>query len=257
MLPLFSIVTVTRNNCPGLVETARSLQQQTCSDFEWIIIDGASTDGTSDYLKTTNANWISEPDTGLYDAMNKGIARTIGDYVLFLNAGDKLAFPNTLARLQNFIKAEKKPPALIYGDSLEGGAYKPARAATHIKFGMFTHHQSILYKKSSLQNEPYDTRYKIAADYDLTARIMLRYKNALHYPLPICIFEQGGLSQTSAQKGRHEQFLIRRRLKITRLHENAAIYALQTAVWTARRFAPGLYWRVKSSGNMRRGSAQT
>src|SRR5262249_10196471 len=71
LMPLFSLITVTRNNQAGLQHTHESLQAQTCRDFEWIVIDGDSDDGTKSYLTATSALWLSEPDHGLYDAMNK------------------------------------------------------------------------------------------------------------------------------------------------------------------------------------------
>ncbi len=86
---LFSVITVTRNNLVGLRRTHESLRIQSCGDYEWIVVDGASDDGTADYLKKTGANWVSEPDRGIYDAMNKGIARAQGRWLIFMNAGDE------------------------------------------------------------------------------------------------------------------------------------------------------------------------
>ncbi|MEM9470254.1 MAG: glycosyltransferase, partial [Pseudomonadota bacterium] len=97
--PYFSIITVTKNNFEGLKQTAFSIDAQRheeWSDFEWIVIDGNSEDGTQDFLKKTKALWFSQPDHGLYDAMNKGLDRANGIYVLFMNAGDIFADNNTL-----------------------------------------------------------------------------------------------------------------------------------------------------------------
>lgn len=254
--PVFSIITVTLNNLPGLQKTDHSLKLQSFRDFEWIVIDGGSSDGTQGYLAHSNASWLSRQDSGIYDAMNIGLAKASGDYVLFLNAGDKLAFANTLGRLHNFIRSARKPSDFIYGDSLEGSAYKPARPHNRLKLGMFTHHQAMVYRRSILNGLSYDTRYKIAADYGLTAKVLQQAKNIDYYPLPVCVFEEGGISQQKAWKGRAEQFLIRRRLKIAGPLENVAIYLLQAAAWTGRRIAPAIYWRVKSSGNRRPGFAQ-
>ncbi len=253
---LFSIVSVTLNYAVGLQKTGHSLRIQSFQDFEWIVVDGGSADGTRDYLAHTKANWTSQPDSGIYDAMNKGLKRASGDYIIFLNAGDLLASANTLARLETFIRAEKAPPDFIYGDSLESGAYKPARSHEQIRLGMFTHHQSMVYRRLSLHGAAYDTRYKIAADYDFTARALRLADACVHFPFAVCIFESGGVSQQSAARGRGEQFLIRSRLKISNMLENVSIYLLQAASWTARRLLPGFYWRVKSSGNRRRGFAR-
>jgi putative colanic acid biosynthesis glycosyltransferase len=254
--PVFSIITVTLNNLSGLQKTDLSLKIQSFQDFEWIVMDGGSTDGTQDYLAHTKASWLSKPDNGIYDAMNRGLAKAAGDYILFLNAGDKLAFANTLARIHNFIKSEKLVPDFLYGDSLEGGAYKPARAHTDIKRGMFTHHQAMVYRREALHGLGYDTRYKIAADYDFTAQAVQRADHVIYFPLPVCVFEQGGVSQKNATRGRNEQFMVRHRHQVSNVFENAAIYLLQAAAWTGRRIVPALYWRVKSSGNKTPGFAQ-
>lgn len=80
--PLFSIITVTKNNLSGLQKTTNSITPQTCEDYEWIVIDGDSNDGTKEFLKTTNSHHISEPDNSLYHAMNKGIKSVNGQYFL-------------------------------------------------------------------------------------------------------------------------------------------------------------------------------
>lgn len=255
--PIFSIVTVTCDNLAGLQKTHNSLKIQNLTDFEWIVIDGASKDSTAYYLSTTKALWVSEPDNGIYDAMNKGLMRSNGDYVLFLNAGDCITGANTLAQLANFIAAQKTTPDFIYGDSFENNIYKPAREPKQIAFGMFTHHQSMLYHRSIISSIHYNTRYKIAADYDFTLRALGNSNSTLYFPFPICLFEQGGVSQTNAFKGRSEQFFIRKRLKTSNLIKNIFIFLLQSAAWTLRSIAPGFYWRVKSSGNKRPGLAQT
>src|SRR5690606_1825584 len=98
------LITVTKDNLFGLQVTAQSIQAQSEKDYEWIVIDGASTDGTQDYLQSAPAAWISETDRGIYDAMNKGIERATGRYVLFLNAGDMLSDPDILSTLARIIR---------------------------------------------------------------------------------------------------------------------------------------------------------
>ena len=106
-MSIFSIITVTRNNLPGLKRTHDSLKIQICHDFEWVVVDGASTDGTPDYLRTTGAIWVSEPDSGLYDAMNKGLGNAVGDYIVFMNAGDLFAAPDVLDKIKSPIAAAR------------------------------------------------------------------------------------------------------------------------------------------------------
>lgn len=249
-----SIITVTRNNLGGLARTYRSTRQQTEQDFEWIVIDGASEDETPEFLSKTPAHWTSEPDKGIYDAMNKGIERCKGQYILFLNAGDTLAHPDTLMQLKNAATYEA---ALLYGDSYEDKKYKPAKNHTSILTGLFTHHQAILYKRAAIKDLRYDLYYEIAADYDFTARFLIKtQQNALYCPIPVCNFESGGLSQQRVKTGRKEQFEIRKKLKLCTLPANLGLYAGQSVMWKLRQFAPNLYWHLKSSGNKQRGFAR-
>src|SRR6476620_10717666 len=101
MAGLITVVTICYNNIAGLESTAHSLAQQEFRAFEWIVIDGASRDGTVEYLQSMqrDCTWISESDRGIYDAMRKGLAIASGDYVLFLNAGDELVDSVSLSTL--------------------------------------------------------------------------------------------------------------------------------------------------------------
>lgn len=255
MSATISVITITRNNLEGLQATAASLQTQSCRADEWIVIDGNSFDGTKKWLsQQNNLAYISEPDKGLYDAMNKGIDRATGDYLLFLNAGDRLAAPETLANIASAISDESVQPNMIYGDSLEAAPdeapfYKAARTHRLINMGLFTHHQAILYRREALGDIRYDLGYKIAADYDLTLRfLMAHHDNVLYVPRPFCLFESGGVSQTSPDIGRKEQFLSRKRNGSCGLLVNTLIYLRQLLSWQIRRVCPGFYKRAKAIG---------
>lgn len=261
---LFSVITVTRNHLDGLKRTRESLRAQGCKDYEWVVIDGASSDGTVGYLheafpltptlspvgrgSPSNARtgegvviWISEPDRGIYDAMNKGIERARGDYLIFMNAGDVFAAPDVLEKL-----AVYKDANFIYGDAREGSAYKHARTHNKIAYGMFTHHQSMIYSRALIGNLRYDTNYKIAADYKFTVEFLRRAQKISCMPLPVCIFEPGGISQQKVRLGRNEQYTVRRELKVCSNVKNIFIYAVQTVAMFARRVMPGLYWRFRA-----------
>ncbi|MCB1782951.1 MAG: glycosyltransferase [Alphaproteobacteria bacterium] len=271
--PLFSLITVTLNNRAGLQSTRASVESQVFNNFEWIIIDGGSTDGTQEDLATTNANWTSEQDTGLYDAMNKGLTKAKGTYLLFLNAGDRLAAPTTLEKIAAHTE---KQPDFIYGDALEttrssspslqGGGrgrvsdapletkpakpfYKQAGRYKDLPSGMFTHHQAMLYKRSKISetNQHYSLIYPIAADYDFTARFLKKCEKIAYFPHPICIFESGGLSQQNAFDGRREQYLIREKLEMVSQPENVWIFLTQTLKWQLRKTFPFLYRFAKSA----------
>ena len=238
----FSVITVTRNNLAGLKRTRESLKIQSCMDYEWIIIDGNSSDGTKEYLSTLPARALSEPDEGIYDAMNKGIKLATGKYLIFMNAGDIFAEAHVL---QN-VKDSASSADFIYGDSIEV-FYKHRRHHKHIDFGLFTHHQSIFYRRECIGDLRYDVRYQIAADYDFTARFLKRASRVLPLPFPICYFESGGISQQKAWQGRREQFQSRRALGINPA-KNILIFSLQTLTWSVRQVFPAFYARMKDAG---------
>lgn len=252
-MSLFSIITITRDNLAGLTRTWESLKTQTCRDYEWVVIDGASRDSTLSFLKDKPALVVSEPDQGLYDAMNKGIERAGGDYLIFMNAGDSFADENVLSAMAPLL--ENREPFFLYADSHEeagtsdtvdkpGNLYrKRARSHQSAPLGMFTHHQAMVYNRQSLGNLRYDLSYKIAADYDLTLRFLRKNGGGeiLYWPHPLCLFEAGGISQQRAQQGRTEQYKIRKALRLVLPPVNALIYAGQSLSLALRRGFPGLY----------------
>ncbi|MFA7276958.1 MAG: glycosyltransferase family 2 protein [Pseudobdellovibrionaceae bacterium] len=247
---LFSIVTITRNNRAGLAKTAASIKNQSCKDFSWIIIDGDSGDGSQDDFKNYAdlALIVSEPDEGIYDAMNKGITLADGDYTLFLNAGDTLASPDTLEKIKEAMSAHY--PDFMYGDALEETSskhtiFKPARPHTTITQGMFTHHQAMLYKTQKLADYRFNPHFTIAADYDLTFRFLEDGANTLYIPHPVCLFEKDGISQRAAKVGRQEQFEAKRH-KIPLL-QNILIYIRQTLSQFVKDAAPSLYWKLRGA----------
>lgn len=246
--PFFSIITVTRNNLDGLRRTAASLGAQSPAPYEWIVVDGASTDGTADFMGTRTAHFISEPDNGIYDAMNKGLARARGTYVLFMNAGDSFAAGDTLARLHGEIFSSL--PDFVYGDALEtlpDGrlVYKNARAPDYFRQGMITHHQAMLYRRDRIENLRFDPSFRIAADFGFTLDFIENSRKIARVNFPVCVFEPGGVSQRETLRGRREQFTLRARRGCP-FFRNGMIFTLQSGLWALRAAAPDLYWRLKA-----------
>ncbi len=211
------------------------------------MVDGASEDGTLDFLMgLVSANWISEPDDGLYHAMNKGIDKATGQYIIFMNAGDCFSSCDILKKITPLTHSQ---PDFIYGDSLEDNRYKRSRPHQRINWGMFTHHQSMVYRRLKLADMRYNTKYHVAADYDLTLRFLKRSQKIDYLNYPICIFETGGLSQKQARLGRNEQFLIRHRNQSQPLIINAMIYLGQSLRMAIRTTLPQIYWSFLTSCN--------
>jgi putative colanic acid biosynthesis glycosyltransferase len=216
-VPLFSIITVVRDDRAGLVRTHESLGSQTFRDFTWIVVDGDSRDGTRDYLSAHRRDlywWRSAPDRGLYDAMNIGLSAAHGDYVLFLNAGDRLAEPDTLARVAAELGAGSRPD-LLYGDALEpaiagGFVSKPARSHRFAWYGMFTHHQAMFYRHAAIAGLRYDLAYPIGADYAFTLDLLRHPCRAVRFRGAVAVCEPGGQSRLHPAKGRRDQNEIRK-----------------------------------------------
>lgn len=246
--PLFSIITITRNNLGGLQRTRDSLMAQDCPDYEWIVIDGASTDGSREFLNYCDARIVSEPDSGIYDAMNKGLALAQGSHIIFLNAGDSFSSSNTLGRIRKEIGGGT--PDFIYGDAFEtlsngSLAYKHARPLRKAVQGMITHHQAMIYRRALIGDLRFNLSYTISADFDFTLRFLKEARTSLYLPFPVCVFENGGLSQRNIVRGRCEQFRARAANDVP-VWKNSAIFLGQSALWSIRRLAPSLYWQMKA-----------
>jgi putative colanic acid biosynthesis glycosyltransferase len=204
----FSIVTVCYNNYDELLLTYESVKNQYCRNFEWIVIDGNSKDNTVSFLQTLkmdNFSFISEKDKSHFDAMNKGILKAKGEFIIFLNSGDSFSDAKTLEIIKNkFDEAENNTVIdFIYGDSNEvdknnTSYYRPSRKYWRRKIGMFTHHQAMFYGREILMKYgiSYSFEFPLSADYDFTLHFLKYSRSYLYVPISVCLFLQGGLSQT-------------------------------------------------------------
>lgn len=249
----FSIVTITLNDLKGLVDTYASVAAQTCRDFEWLVVDGGSADGTVEYMQQIyhpKCKWISELDNGLYDAMNKGLERATGDYVIFMNSGDKFAGTNVLSRIASVLDEDGRNWDLVYGDALEietGGnvLLKRARPTRFVNYGMFTHHQAILYARRAIGCMRYDSRYVIAGDYDFTCRLLAQGGSSLRLGFPVSINKRAGLSEKKAIIGRRENLTIQKAVLRLGLIRRAANYLAFLSSGFLRTHMRGLYDRLR------------
>lgn len=162
----YSVITINYNNKDGLRRTIESVISQTTSDFEYIIIDGGSTDGSIDVIKEYVDNitfWISEPDKGIYHAMNKGTSHAIGDYLIYMNSGDCFHSPTSLRAANNYTED------IICGKILRGPSTIPCghnkSSITMVDLIRDTlPHQAMFIKRNLLERHPYDEKYKIYSD---------------------------------------------------------------------------------------------
>lgn len=195
-----SIITVCYNSVDMIEETMLSVLNQTYPDVEYIIIDGGSTDGTVDIIKKYAdrlAYWVSEPDDGIYDAMNKGVMVATGDYIAFINAGDRYISDNVMDKIDKFTQTHNSD--VVYGDVVlvySHGKYlsKPLKLDSFDKLFPFSHPASFI-KAVRIKERQFDLKYKIVADYNLFYRLFKEECTFEYLPLPIAEFEaETGLS---------------------------------------------------------------
>jgi glycosyltransferase involved in cell wall biosynthesis len=226
-----SIITVTYNAERYLDRTLQSvIGQQACTpgvDYEHLIIDGASTDGTLDLIRrheTYLSHWQSEPDAGLYDAMNKGQACATGEFVWFINAGDALHDPQTLSRLLAAIRANPGSD-VFYSDALfvqEDGspvglrsAVTPHRLPTQVPpyrvrwqdmaMGMKISHQAFVARRRIAPTYPTDN---LSADLDWEIRCLKAARATTYLPFVLCRYLVGGLSVQKHQQSLLDRFKV-------------------------------------------------
>lgn len=215
---LFSIITVTYNAAQVLTPTLKSVNEQSFRDFEYLVIDGASTDATlqlvEDAAIPSTVVW-SEPDKGLYDAMNKAIDRAQGQYLIFLNAGDAFASAETLALIA---RCAQDDPDVIYGQTQLVDAERKVVGMRHLtapkhldwqsfKDGMLVCHQAFVAKRDLCPH--YDMQYRFSADFDWCIRVLRKSSNNAYVgDTPIISFLTDGLTSKYHKRSLKERYNI-------------------------------------------------
>lgn len=230
----FSIITCTYNASEVLQRTLDSVMSQTWGQIEHIIVDGASKDSTvamaeayrrrSTEEETEHDIIIkSEPDRGLYDAMNKGLQLATGDYVVFLNAGDVLPTDETLENISNDVneRSDGRLPAVLYGDTNivdnNGELLRPRRLAPpddlswrSFRHGMLVCHQAFYVRTDIAKAEPYNLKYRFSADVDWCIRVMKRAEKKglplLRLPEVVVNYLDGGMTNKNHRASLIERF---------------------------------------------------
>jgi glycosyltransferase involved in cell wall biosynthesis len=216
-----SIITVVYNNLEGLKKTYESIAQQTSQDFEWLVIDGASSDGTLEWLKEISALYApliyySEKDKGLYDAMNKGLKKAKGDFVWFMNSSDLIYHSEVVAQLLSYSASD-----VIYGETMfvdANGEEIGLRSKVSTRrlpqqmsridmlFGMVVSHQSILVRRSLAID--YDLQYRCSADIDWVISALTQSKQTSNSHIILSKYLVGGYSAQHMKMSWKERFFI-------------------------------------------------
>ena len=217
--PKFSIITVTYNAEATVEDTIQSVIAQTYHHIEYIVIDGASKDRTLSIVEKYRDSityLVSEPDKGLYDAMNKGIRLATGDYLCFLNAGDSFHENDTLQQMVHTLKGNELPDVL-YGETAlvdhEGHFLRMRRLSApevltwkSFRQGMLVCHQAFFAKRSLV--EDYDPAYRFSADFDWCIRVMKKARTLHNTHLLIIDYLQEGMTTQNRKASLKERFRI-------------------------------------------------
>ncbi len=215
--PLFSIITITFNAESTLEPTLRSVVAQQENDYEYLIVDGASKDGTVALARQYDCvtRIISEPDRGLYDAMNKGIKAATGEYLVFLNAGDSLYAPDTLKKLHDFIGENR--PDILYGETAIVDSDRRFIAMRRLKtpeklswksfrMGMLVCHQAFIVRRELAPL--YDLSYRFSADFDWCIRCMKKARTIANTHLTLINYLNEGVTTRNHKASLKERYRI-------------------------------------------------
>lgn len=204
-----SIITVNLNNYEGLERTIKSVEAQTYKDFEWIVVDGGSTDGSRELIEehaSRITKWVSEPDSGIYNAMNKGTRMSAGDYLLFLNSGDSLASNDVLSLVSGEMYKDHFHSDFYIGTENivdRDGTILALRDATntiHSFMSMYIGsipHQATFISHRKLEQYPYNESYRIVSDWVFFLQTIGLQKSSVKLlPIIVSNFDSSGIGSS-------------------------------------------------------------
>lgn len=271
-----TIITINRNNAKGLQQTLASVQCQSVQDFEHVIVDGASTDESVSIIRQyaegkSNVQWVSEPDTGVYNAMNKGIRMAHGQYCNMLNSGDCYIHNQVIAQIESSIQSLNYPPLLVgltqvvdqHGQVCHDGFSKWVNKPILSVYDMLSRNfcqQAAFYSRDVLQEHGlFDEQYKILADYHLNFQLLLHNIVPHYLDYQVVQYQNFGMSASQGDIALSErQHIVARlmpepilsdyrwmqlwRRKITLLEQRPIIFAavnfvMRAVSWVDKKFS--------------------
>ncbi len=209
----YSIITVNYNNKEGLRQTIKSIESLQSSNFEYIIIDGGSTDGSVEVIKEHEASisyWISEKDKGIYNAMNKGILKARGEFINFMNSGDTFYEPDVLNKVEPFLNEHDIVIGKEFHQSPTNGktatTFLPLRISMATFFVSYLPHQSGFIRRSLFDDMPYDENCRIVGDWKFyLMQIVYNNRSVKLIDTIISKREQGGISNSAQELNAKER----------------------------------------------------
>ena len=207
-----SIVTINFNNRDGLQKAIDSVVSQSFKEYEWIVIDGGSTDGGRELLEQYRDHftyWCSEPDKGIYNAINKGLRHATGEYIQFLNSGDWLYNSITLEKACTLIDGKYD---IYYGNYVQvndGRRLNPITLPEELGFFFFPYnsicHQATFYRRTLFENNPYDESYSIVSDWAMNLKLLFEGRTFKHLNQFIVYYDNQGKSAAANNKHHEER----------------------------------------------------
>jgi glycosyltransferase involved in cell wall biosynthesis len=217
MATKITIVTVVRNDAANIEKTILSVLSQNYPSIEYIMIDGGSTDQTIDIINTYAdriSKIISEPDHGTFDGMNKAIDLASGEWINFMNSGDRFANDAVVSQI---FTTDRSSVDIIYGNSiieLKNGKTRLLKVTNNQVFWKrYINHQSIFTRTELLRNRPFNLKYDLCSDFDFLINMCNQYCKILPLPFPVSVRASGGKSDKSRIRSQLQKAEILIRLK--------------------------------------------
>lgn len=212
--PTLSVIVVCKNPGPRLRAALGSAWEQRHVHAEIVVVDGNSTDGSREWLESERsriATLVSEPDGGVYDAMNKGIARARGEWIYFLGSDDR--FAGSMVLSETVYSMKRTEAGVVVGEvAFDDGRIYKLRSPVNAVARNFMHHQAAFYRRTLFEeNGGFDTSLAMMADYDFNLRLWKRGVRFTPIPLRIAACGTGGISDSGRWRGYREEMTVRHR----------------------------------------------